>query len=110
REFPRIAAGHALQFQLFEHLRGALAELGIAQAVQRAIKTHQLSRRPMVERNVLRQKSHAPPRRSVTKTVAQHLAMAAGRKHQAERDVNCRGFACAIRSEKTEDLALLHSK
>ena len=107
-KFSRIASGHSFQIQLPEHLRRALPQPRIAQAVQRAVKTHQPGRRSMVQGDVFGQKSYAPPRRRVTEAMAQHFTLAAGGEHESQRDVNGRGFARAVRAEKTEDLSPLH--
>src|SRR5580765_2378122 len=103
-----VASGNIRDLHLFQHLCGAPAELWITHAIQRAIKTHQLFCRTMVESNVFRQKAHATASRRVAKFMSQHFTPAAGRKHESNGKINGRCFACAVRPQKTEYLSRLN--
>jgi len=110
RKLAGVTISDVRKFKFLQHLRGALAELRITHAVQRAIEADQLGRGTMIESHVFRQEPDAAPGGCVSKYVSQHFTPAAAGKHESYGQMHGRGFTRAVRPEKAEDFAAFHAQ
>ena len=97
------------KFNKLEQLVNALVRFRSRQAENARIKPEQLlgSEKLVVVRH-LRQIADALARNGLAHVNAKKIRRATGRRHKAEQDVDGRGFARAVRSEKAENFAGIH--
>src|SRR5689334_9389231 len=92
-----------------DHLRDRALELTAGHAAQLPIRTQQFrGGKPVVEAEVLRQKTNAAPRLPVMNRLPKQQGGTARRFHQAEKHLDRSALPGSIRAQKAKHLTAWH--
>src|SRR5579885_3060597 len=88
-----------------QQLGNAFPQRFAADPIEPSMQAQQFRRgEPVIEAEVLRQKSNIGPGLSISSRMAKEQRRAARRLHQSKQHLDRRALACAVRSQKAEDL------
>src|SRR5581483_4110096 len=110
REFSRVAIDFGKQVDGLEDVAGALPQLASPHSVQSTVEADQMAGGPVVKSDVFGEKTDTAAGVSIAEGTAEHATVAVRGTHEAHRQVDSGGFACAVRPEKAEDLAGFHAQ